>query len=71
MAAFDTSRAPAVSSVYAGRLGAKIVSFLGAVADWNDKRLTRKQLHALSERELQDIGLYRGDIDVIINRGAR
>lgn len=70
MAAFDTSRAPAVSSVIAGRLGAQIVSFFGAVTDWNEKRLTRKQLHSLSERELQDIGLARGDIDTVIARGA-
>ncbi len=32
-------------------------------AIWNDARVTRKALNALSLRELEDIGLTRGDID--------
>ena len=70
MAAYDTLRAP-YTSVFAGRFGAFIVNTIGTVADWNDKRLTRKQLNALSERELGDIGLCRGDIDIVVNKGSR
>lgn len=34
----------------------------GAIMDWNDRRLTRNALNTLTERELDDIGLCRGDI---------
>jgi uncharacterized protein YjiS (DUF1127 family) len=32
---------------------------------WNDARVTRKSLSKLSDRELDDIGLCRGDIDLL------
>jgi uncharacterized protein YjiS (DUF1127 family) len=55
MTAIDTTR-PALA--HAG-----MVSRLGALlADWNDARITRKALSKLSDRELDDIGLCRGDI---------
>lgn len=38
------------------------------VAAWNDARLTRNALNALTDRELDDIGLVRGDIDDVANR---
>jgi uncharacterized protein YjiS (DUF1127 family) len=38
---------------------------LGALAAWNDARVTRKALSKLSDRELEDIGLTRSDIDRI------
>ncbi|MEP3346954.1 MAG: DUF1127 domain-containing protein [Litoreibacter sp.] len=34
----------------------------GAVAAWNDRRITRNALSSLSTRELDDIGLNRGDL---------
>lgn len=45
--------------------GFSLSSVIGAVADWNDARLTRKSLNQLSARELDDIGLVRGDIENI------
>lgn len=45
-----------------------LVSALGAVRDWNDRRLTRRSLMALTDRELDDIGLHRGDIDAVARR---
>lgn len=33
------------------------------LADWRQSMSTRKALHALTDRELEDIGLARGDID--------
>ena len=35
---------------------------LGRVVAWNDRRVTMKMLHQLTDRELTDIGLERGDI---------
>jgi len=42
-----------------------------ALAAWNDKRQTRKALNALSSRELEDIGLCRGDIEDVTQRMVR
>lgn len=36
-----------------------------AIVAWNDARVTRNALSRLSDRELDDIGLSRGDIDSI------
>tara|TARA_R110002049_G_scaffold23781_5_gene84602 strand:- start:54290 stop:54508 length:219 start_codon:yes stop_codon:yes gene_type:complete len=63
MAAFDTTRTAygTSSAVY------RIVAFFGdmtaSVIAWNDSRVTRKALASLTDRELDDIGLIRGDID--------
>ena len=65
MALLDTHRlhGPAHSAV------GRIVTFAGGVfsaaVDWNDARRTRGQLAKLSEHELTDLGLIRGDIDNI------
>lgn len=37
--------------------------FISAVIAWNDQRATRAALSQLSDRELDDIGLSRGEID--------
>jgi uncharacterized protein YjiS (DUF1127 family) len=42
-----------------------LADVLGRIAAWNDARVTRKSLSALSDRELDDLGLVRGDIDDI------
>ncbi|TMV84622.1 DUF1127 domain-containing protein [Thioclava sp. BHET1] len=65
MAATSTTRPAPFGAVTTYR----IVSFFGnlsaAASEWNDARLTRKSLGRLSDRELDDIGLCRGDIDAI------
>ncbi len=38
---------------------------VAALSAWNNARKTRNALHALSNRELDDIGLCRADIDLI------
>jgi len=63
MAVIETSRAPAASFGVIGRLFANIV---GSVIAWNDERVTRNALSRLSDRELEDIGLCRGDIEDIV-----
>ena len=69
MAAIDFSRAANGSATVANRFGTFISTFIGAVVAWNDARVTRKTLSALSDRELEDIGLSRGDIEDVANNG--
>ncbi|MDH3263129.1 MAG: DUF1127 domain-containing protein [Paracoccaceae bacterium] len=45
--------------------GSVILAALGRFAAWNDARITRKALASLSDHELDDIGLTRGEIDLI------
>lgn len=72
MAALDTTRTAYGSLSIAGRIGSTLTSLVGAASTWNDGRLTRNTLNRLSDRELEDIGLARGDIDQIaFGRDAR
>jgi len=58
MSAADTNRVLVLN----GRTG--IVSkMIDAVVAWNDARVTRNALGKLSDRELNDIGLTRFDIE--------
>ncbi|GGA14408.1 DUF1127 domain-containing protein [Neptunicoccus cionae] len=47
---------------------ARIEAAFSAVVEWNTKRKTTKILSQLSDRELNDIGLIRGDLDNIPTR---
>ncbi len=38
---------------------------IASVSSWNEARRTRKALSALSDRQLDDIGLSRADIPLI------
>ena len=66
MAAFDTNRTVNVMS--ARRVTRAVADAFRSVIAWNDARVTRNALNKLSARELEDIGLVRGDIDNIANR---
>ncbi|MGX0876194.1 uncharacterized protein YjiS (DUF1127 family) [Roseovarius sp. MBR-154] len=61
MAALDTTRTHASHAGF-GALVSRIVATLSA---WNERRATRNALSQLSDRELDDIGLTRGDIDAV------
>lgn len=63
MAAYHSTRSTYGIDVVAGRIGAVLANVYAAVIDWNDTRVTRNALAALTDRELDDIGLVRGDID--------
>ncbi|MEM1004872.1 MAG: DUF1127 domain-containing protein [Pseudomonadota bacterium] len=66
MAAFDTTRVATTGSFgRIGRIGAFLTSVVNAAVEWNDARVTRNALNGLTDRELDDIGLCRGDIDLI------
>jgi uncharacterized protein YjiS (DUF1127 family) len=60
MAVIDTTRTYGASGNIFARAVLKLVA---SVTAWNDVRATRKALSQLSDRELDDIGLCRSDID--------
>ncbi|WP_149141089.1 DUF1127 domain-containing protein [Gemmobacter caeruleus] len=68
MAAYETTRTAPFGAITTYRFIQFVGSLFGAVVEWNDARVTRAALEKLSDRELDDIGLCRGDIDTI---GAR
>ena len=41
---------------------------MAAVVAWNDARVTRNELRKLSDHELGDLGLTRGDIEVLFRK---
>ncbi|WP_424980567.1 DUF1127 domain-containing protein [Leisingera sp. S232] len=63
MAAFDTTRTTYGTTGLFGRFGALLATAAGTFAAWNDARATRNALNILSDRELADIGMCRGDIE--------
>jgi len=65
MAATHASRPAPFGAISVYRLVNGLGSFGDKLAAWNDARVTRKALAALSDRELDDIGLCRGDIELI------
>ncbi len=72
MTTFDTNRIQATHHIgLAARITATLGAAFGALQDWNDARITRNTLSRLSARELDDIGLCRGDIDLIAARRKR
>ena len=60
MAVYETSRS-LNEGVRADARGF-FATLTDAVVAWNDRRVTRNALSALTARELEDIGLTRGDI---------
>ena len=49
--------------VLAGFQGLSLGALIATLKTWNDERITRRQLNALTDRELADIGLSRSDVD--------
>ena len=58
-------RGASASYAIAASVSRFFASLADAIVDWNDARLTRKSLEALSDRELDDIGLTRADIHAV------
>lgn len=59
MAVIDTTRTHGAPAGAIGQFFAKITSSFAA---WNEARVTRNTLSRLTDRELDDIGLSRGDL---------
>ncbi|HRO14962.1 MAG TPA: DUF1127 domain-containing protein [Paracoccus sp. (in: a-proteobacteria)] len=58
MSAIDFDRAPV--GVHANGIGTRLRA---TITRWADTRATRNELSRLTDRELDDIGLCRGDIE--------
>lgn len=67
MAAFDTTRPAFDAAPVAGKVSGFVSNLITMLIEWNDARVTRKALNSLTDRELDDIGLVRGDIDNVAN----
>jgi uncharacterized protein YjiS (DUF1127 family) len=65
MAAVETTRPAPFGAITTYRAVNALTNAIGAFAAWNDARVTRNALNKLSDRELDDIGLCRGDIEFI------
>ena len=63
MAAFDTNRSAHGAAPIAGQITRFFHVLINTVVTWNDARLTRNALNSLTDRELEDIGLMRSDIE--------
>ena len=68
MAALDFSRSTASGLSVGGRIVATLSNVQAAFVNWYADRATRRELSKLSDHELNDIGLIRGDIDNISAR---
>ena len=53
------------TTLVAARISGAVHSAIDAAVFWNNARLTRNALTLLSNRELEDIGLSRGDIETV------
>jgi uncharacterized protein YjiS (DUF1127 family) len=62
MAAVETTRPAPLGAITTYRAINGLSNVALAFQSWNDARVTRKALNKLSDRELDDIGLCRGDI---------
>ena len=47
------------------------MNFMKPVRNWNRVRNTRNELNSLTNRELADLGITRGDIPFIARRSVR
>ncbi len=67
MASLEQTRTAGVTQPFGG-FSAILRSAINGVSAWNNRRMTARALNRLSDRELDDIGLMRGDIDLAVNR---
>jgi uncharacterized protein YjiS (DUF1127 family) len=65
MAAFETTRPAPFGAISIFRFVQFVSDTYLSLSNWNDARVTRSTLGKLSDRELDDIGLCRGDIEMI------
>ena len=65
MTTYNTNSATFGTTLVAARISGAVHSAIDAAVFWNDARLTRNALTLLSNRELEDIGLSRGDIETV------
>jgi uncharacterized protein YjiS (DUF1127 family) len=60
--AYTTASAAPLGAVTTYRIVTAFTAAKEAILAWNESRVTRKALSELSDAQLEDIGLSRGDI---------
>ena len=68
MSVYENSHAQIAIAGVADRIGRVILAMVSSIRDLIDTRRTRKMLSRLTNAELDDIGLERGDIDRVARR---
>jgi len=68
MTVIDNTRASHSTAEFFGHIGQSFAALFGTLATWNDARVTRNSLSKLNDRQLEDIGMCRGDIDSLTRR---
>ena len=68
MASIDTHNPLLGPADMAGRIGFVLTAATRVATDWQETRRTHKALSALTDRELDDIGLTRADIARVSRR---
>jgi len=68
MALFDATRTTYGTASAVNRFFSWIGDISASVIAWNDARVTRNALASLTDRELDDIGLIRSDIDGVADQ---
>lgn len=63
MAVTQTSRNFANGTPFGSRFFLNVVNVFSTLVDWNNERVTRATLNRLTDRELDDIGLNRADLN--------
>ena len=66
MAYFDTTH-----TATTGRVRRMIAQLVGEFTAWREERATRDALGKLTDRELYDIGLMRGDLEYMSGSDLR
>ena len=65
MATYEPARTAPLGAISVFRMVQFVTGSTTAFQTWNSGRVTRNALSKLSNRELDDIGLCRGDIEKI------
>lgn len=68
MALLDPSRPVSQSAVFADAVSRAAYRVVSGLIEWNNARQTRNSLMQLTAQELDDIGLSRADVDMMIKR---
>jgi uncharacterized protein YjiS (DUF1127 family) len=66
MVYYTNANGGVLATAIANVLSAAINGVFDAVVAWKDRRATRAALNSLSDRELDDIGITRADINSIV-----
>ncbi|WP_116598937.1 DUF1127 domain-containing protein [Primorskyibacter marinus] len=65
MPVIDTTRTHFHTVLLADRVGQVLANAYAGIKGWNEERQTRKALSSLTDTELADIGLTRGEINSV------